>query len=1736
MSSEQTPQNAPASAKQAPTEASSSEARGRPQVRNQLRAMSYEQQLAALAPDGELSNVPAAYRQQRARQAAEASAATMPHAAAIQAAFGPHDISALRHVDNAEGARAARQMGAEAFTVSNTIVSDGPMSLHTAAHEAAHGIRQQAGHEPEGGVGEVGDAHEQLAEAVAERVVAGESAVDLLGPVSTGAGGGEGAVQCRVVGSQGEILKFEGFEAWLEEHYPMAGFLEEVPDWEALFDKEILVDREIPAEQFYEAGFPKPELYVEGKPVTINPEHPFAEHDDLVEECHVMLAEDAIQGRRFVDSLAASYVVAEALNKLLTSEAGSRDYMSVIGTLTNVVGNADTAAMAVLAILHQKKLDLNPHCDVFSRDSGKLEISKESWLGGCFPELSTALTHVKYEPLLIAMNDASSAAINDFCLVTQHALTKGGPLEAKRKDKGKGGKGAKDKGPKDPKALLISARAGWRKLSPEAQQLVQELFSDRADQLKLDPTLPMFQVRFGEDAKPPEKGTMRHRAPRHVFGQAIDEEWLNQGEIDLLVELLGERSAAGFIDHEIHKKRMGHLRLMVQEFRTRADSLRKSGGKRKTRVTPTTLVVDTNIITALIDPPGQKAPEADSIAGRTRARILELLAEHKITDIRVAAMNVVELYRESGHDLDEVATLPLSSINVTVKRDAESYEAILDALEDACVGANKGFADRAMMADVYFAECDDSGDRFPVQFMSLDADVVKRLDKVGEVKGANEISVIEVDLPPIQERPGAGAMMADDAPLKSGDPVKEKAEDGHKKREPAKPPQKPEDLLDCHVGNRLTVLTVMRFITDTVAADVRIVGGALRDLQQGLSPNDIDLACTADAHKLHAALTEEYAGESVEKTVVEESDLHLVQVGTGKEQLDISCNKAANADGELDIAADAAKRDFTMNTLSMGLDGEVVEGVKGARDDATEKNACYTVPLKELKAHLEGKPDHLARLFKFRLRGYTVDPATVEIARQAVPVISKAMAASPEARERFIQKTTASTPKALFQVIHSFGFPPDFTRLFLAEPLRGYLLGDRERPVYGTDLAPDLPRPESWGGRDGWTLGDQVTKKVVQGKDTGAVYQERRHVQVEHAPKKMESLVIDIDYSDHAKAGHAAPHHHIYRLVDNGARWSKNAAGLSHTGQPGEPDLDTHQYMGPTPWTWVPPELAKGGDLSAEELAERLNTKELPVVSDGEMLTFAGQITLHVSKVLEIASQHVGADKALGSDEAPSDLATLMLTAHNYNTDRAPEPQDEALGRFIGSSNRTTDRHRLRFAAQLATNEAFIGRMGDAAKPLKALLEKDGLPGRLRLYDITTQYSGLEDEKLLQAVVAADGADSVAAFSEAFELFLATGFADVDSLESGKDYAGGTTKVAGVDMEARRGAIKLRAGELSFSSAVAAAYHHHKHAESDASEEAPAFDEYLAAARDTVAKADHEKSSTEQMGTESHIFFVKYTKTIVRVDNGNAVIATFFQEKAADTAPSSSDSGKVDDDVLVKQAVERRQARAELHAQLEASTTKATVNQFQVDGARRACSAIALKAIDHFFNRPTAVSGDHIRRIIESSVACYRRALGSRRAGVQPMYEQARRYHAGPAEFALIDRIAGAEYLNPAEAVGSVNGLRGGATHSFQSIDEALDGVMEALTRRAGRTDIKLGATLVVGSYSVAFVRSVDRSGQPTNCYYYFDSHGDSLDREAFTVKVPLAQLDTLRSRAREGLAGRVRAGEPIGMNLFTPS
>ena len=104
----------------------------------------------------------------------------LPHLDRIQASFGNHDVSHVRaHADGA-AQKASRTLGSKAYAIGDRVAFGEPPDLHTAAHEAAHVVQQRDGVQLEGGIDQPGDAYERHADAVADRVVAGQSAAPML--------------------------------------------------------------------------------------------------------------------------------------------------------------------------------------------------------------------------------------------------------------------------------------------------------------------------------------------------------------------------------------------------------------------------------------------------------------------------------------------------------------------------------------------------------------------------------------------------------------------------------------------------------------------------------------------------------------------------------------------------------------------------------------------------------------------------------------------------------------------------------------------------------------------------------------------------------------------------------------------------------------------------------------------------------------------------------------------------------------------------------------------------------------------------------------------------------------------------------------------------------------------------------------------------------------------------------------------------------------------------------------------------------------------------------------------------------------------------------------------------------------------------------------------------------------------------------------------------------------------
>lgn len=141
---------------------------------------------AGPAPAGETSNADRV--QEMAAAGLDGGGGALPHEGVLSEALGVDMSGVAAHTDGA-AADAVNALGAGAYTQGGEIAFDGQPTLHEAAHEAAHVVQAGEGVGPTG-AGAAGDPFERHADAVADAVVAGEPAADVLGAMPAGGGGG----------------------------------------------------------------------------------------------------------------------------------------------------------------------------------------------------------------------------------------------------------------------------------------------------------------------------------------------------------------------------------------------------------------------------------------------------------------------------------------------------------------------------------------------------------------------------------------------------------------------------------------------------------------------------------------------------------------------------------------------------------------------------------------------------------------------------------------------------------------------------------------------------------------------------------------------------------------------------------------------------------------------------------------------------------------------------------------------------------------------------------------------------------------------------------------------------------------------------------------------------------------------------------------------------------------------------------------------------------------------------------------------------------------------------------------------------------------------------------------------------------------------------------------------------------------------------------------------------------
>jgi tRNA nucleotidyltransferase (CCA-adding enzyme) len=170
--------------------------------------------------------------------------------------------------------------------------------------------------------------------------------------------------------------------------------------------------------------------------------------------------------------------------------------------------------------------------------------------------------------------------------------------------------------------------------------------------------------------------------------------------------------------------------------------------------------------------------------------------------------------------------------------------------------------------------------------------------------------------------------------------------------------------------------------------DLALVGGAVRDLLLERTPRELDVVVDGDATTLAAQLANALAGART--TIHERFGTAAVESPAGA-RIDIAERRAESyaQPGALpDVRAgtpaeDLARRDFTVNAISVSLGG-AQRGELHAADAALADLAAGRLRILHARSFLDD-PTRLLRLARYRARlGFEIEGETARLAREAV--------------------------------------------------------------------------------------------------------------------------------------------------------------------------------------------------------------------------------------------------------------------------------------------------------------------------------------------------------------------------------------------------------------------------------------------------------------------------------------------------------------------------------------------------------------------------------------------------------------------------------------------------------------------------------------------------------------------------------------------------------------------------------
>jgi poly(A) polymerase len=228
--------------------------------------------------------------------------------------------------------------------------------------------------------------------------------------------------------------------------------------------------------------------------------------------------------------------------------------------------------------------------------------------------------------------------------------------------------------------------------------------------------------------------------------------------------------------------------------------------------------------------------------------------------------------------------------------------------------------------------------------------------------------------------------------------------------------------------------------------ETRLVGGAVRDLALGETAVDFDLATTAATDEVVRRARE--AGFKVALTGVSHGTVTIVVDGrplettTLREDVETDGRRAKVKFGR-DFVADARRRDFTINALSLSADGAVHDYV-GGLDDLSARRVRF---IGEADARIREDYLRILRFFRFsaRFAANGLDPEGLSAAIRARDGLARL--SRERVRAEFLKLLVAPRAGDIVQtmsesgflepILGSIGYPRRLSRVIAIEAERG---------------------------------------------------------------------------------------------------------------------------------------------------------------------------------------------------------------------------------------------------------------------------------------------------------------------------------------------------------------------------------------------------------------------------------------------------------------------------------------------------------------------------------------------------------------------------------------------------------------------------------------------------------------------------------------------------------------------------